>query len=841
MKKLFFSIIATIFITINIYSQIIITEINYNSPDQDDLYEYIEIFNSSDDTIDMTGYEFSKGIKHRFDSELMPPQTFLILAKDSALINDFGLNAIVWDEGGLKNKGETIILVDSIGVTVDSVSYDDEGDWVSAPDGDGPSLELCDFTKDNADGKFWKASVSSLNKTINDIETFGTPGFANSVLCNEKVTGTSLVINEIMYNDGVGKDSLEFIEIFNNSKDTINIQGYKIITKTINFTLPSYSLQPYKTIVFSSNPNLIHSYFNASSFSWGIGGLNNKADTIVLFDVANNIIDRVEYYEKGDWPDKADGQGYSLSLCDANTDNNEGVNWQASPVFAGFKYKGHEIHANPGGLNYCTYDMDTLTKIDSMGRIKNKYYNPYISGTVYGINFNSNGLQFVIKDDTNKGVWTYSHDKDFGYSLHEGDKVSLWGKMDQYKGLTQVRLDSVVLLQKDSILNQAIITNKLDETTEGELVKIKDVTLLDYTRWTNSGSGFNVKVTNSTDTFNIRIDADTDIFGKAHPVGTFDITGLGGQYDKTHPLFDGYQLLPRYIADINPYSAVGYPIKKINEVTQVDNDGKGISVGTNCELRGLVYGINLRPAGLQFTMIDELNDGIGVFSVTKKFGYTVNEGDYISIKGKIDQYKGLLQIKPDTIILISSGHQIFKAKQTTKLGEETESQLITIKNLKIKNPSEWKADGSSFNVIVTNSTNEYIMRIDNDVELSRIAAPDYTFNVTGIGNQFDDTMPFTEGYQILPRYTSDIEKTTSNNNPNISSIIIYPNPASDFLNIEAFNIEKINSIIIYSLDGKRVKSFNRTTKIDIKNLENGIYKMVIITRHNSIVKAFIKY
>ncbi len=839
MKKLLF-LAAMVFCFGKIHSQIVITEINYNSPDQEDIYEYIELYNNSDDTIDIKGYKFSEGIKHKFKKYLFPPNSYLLVAKDSAVITELGLDAFIWKSGGLKNSGEAIVLVDSTGVTIDSVKYDDGGAWVSTPDGDGPSLELCDFNKDNSDAKYWKASESSLNTTVNGKDMLGTPGKANSVSCGGgEEQNFSLVINEIMYNDGVGKDSLEFIEIINNSADSVDLNGLKLISRTIDFDFPQYTLRPYKTFVIAKYPELIKKYFNINADAWGQGGLNNKADTITIYDNANNIIDKVEYFEDGDWSNKADGLGYSLSLCDYRSDNNNGKNWQASPVYAGFTYKGNEFHANPGYLNYCSYDMDTLKKINSSGEIINKHYNPFITGTVYGVNFNPAGLQFVIKDDNNKGIWTYSHNRNFGYNLHEGDKVTLWGKLNQFKGLTQVRLDSIILIKTDSVLQPANIVTKLDESTEGDLVTIENVKLIDYTKWTNTGSGFNVKVANSTDTFSIRIDSDTEIFGKPHPVGVFSITGLGGQYDKTAPFFDGYQLLPRYIKDINPYSGEAYPIKKIGEVTQIDDEGKGLSVGNNCELRGLVYGVNLRPGGLQFTIIDELNDGIGVFSFSKKFGYTVKEGDYISIKGVIDQYKGLLQIKPDTVILINSDNTLFKPQNVTKLGEETESQLITIKNLTIKDLSQWKADGSGFSVTVTNGTDEFVMRIDNDVDLSNAVAPDYTFNLTGIGGQFDSSVPYTEGYQILPRYKADIEKTSGTSIAGFDNLKLYPNPTSDYLFVDNAGND-IKSIFIYSVTGKKIISTQGKNKINIKDLNKGIYKIVIETKDNRITKSFIK-
>lgn len=98
----------------------------------------------------------------------------------------------------------------------------------------------------------------------------------------------------------------------------------------------------------------------------------------------------------------------------------------------------------------------------------------------------------------------------------------------------------------------------------------------------------------------------------------------------------------------------------------------------NCQLDGVVYGVNLRAQGLQFTLIDDSNDGIAVFSSTKSFGYSVKEGDKISVRGRISQFQGLTQILLDT--LLTNGTGILKdATEVNFLNETTESQLVVLK------------------------------------------------------------------------------------------------------------------------------------------------------------------
>jgi hypothetical protein len=71
---------------------------------------------------------------------------------------------------------------------------------------------------------------------------------------------------------------------------------------------------------------------------------------------------------------------------------------------------------------------------------------------------------------------------------------------------------------------------------------------------------------------------------------------------------------------------------------------------------------------------------------------------------------------------------------------------------------------------------------------------------------------------------------------------VYPNPASDVLNIEA--LEEISFVEIFTLDGKILKSqevnANNAT-IDVVNFETGVYTYKVMTKKgNVIVNTFVK-
>ena len=333
----------------------------------------------------------------------------------------------------------------------------------------------------------------------------------------------------------------------------------------------------------------------------------------------------------------------------------------------------------------------------------------------------------------------------------------------------------------------------------------------------------------------MRIDNDVDVYSMVAPAGKFSVTGLLGQYDKNSPFFDGYQLFPRYQYDFDPYSTDEYPFKNIGEVTLNDDSGVLLSDGEKYELRGIVYGINIRPNGLQFTIIDDKNDGISVYKSSGNAGYTVTEGDFISVKGTMDQYNGLNEIIADEVILISQNNALVTPAIVTELNEDTESQLIKIENLTLKNPSEWTGSGESVNITVTNGNQDYLMRIDNDCDLATMAAPDYTFNLTGIGGQYDNSSPYLDGYQIFPRYATDIEPSSSVKNIN-DEISIYPNPAFDkvIVSVDYADIE------LYSLTGKKILNKQKTNSLDIGYLTSGTYLIKITTEKGVANKLIIK-
>ena len=101
-------------------------------------------------------------------------------------------------------------------------------------------------------------------------------------------------------------------------------------------------------------------------------------------------------------------------------------------------------------------------------------------------------------------------------------------------------------------------------------------------------------------------------------------------------------------------SDLTYPVYDVVQVRGTNNQGVLDSNDTACELRGIVHGWNDYPQGLRFTLIDPTH-GINVFSAINNYGYEVQEGDSVRVRGVVGQFAGLATLYADTVIYEGSG------------------------------------------------------------------------------------------------------------------------------------------------------------------------------------------
>jgi len=174
-----------------------INEIMYNSSPENESGDWIELYNPSEYSIDLSrwvarddddthAYEFPNGTE-------MSPNSYLVISADLAAFNEQYENVVsLSGELGFNLSGgsDQVRLYDDTGSLVDSLQYNDEVPWDSNADGTGFSLEFMGSDLDNSLPQSWKAAT----------QQGGTPGAINSILIvsnedNESVP-TEIYLNQ---------------------------------------------------------------------------------------------------------------------------------------------------------------------------------------------------------------------------------------------------------------------------------------------------------------------------------------------------------------------------------------------------------------------------------------------------------------------------------------------------------------------------------------------------------------------------------------------------------------------------------------------------------------------
>ncbi len=145
--------------------RIVISEIMYHPmDDEDELGEFVEIYNRSEETVDLSGFYFSEGIEYTFpEGFVLSAGEYLVLSRNVEWMRStYGIENVTGPYNmRLSNGGERIALVDRDGNPVDEVTYYDKGWWPYYADGGGSSLELRDPWADNTNPAAWTASDES--------------------------------------------------------------------------------------------------------------------------------------------------------------------------------------------------------------------------------------------------------------------------------------------------------------------------------------------------------------------------------------------------------------------------------------------------------------------------------------------------------------------------------------------------------------------------------------------------------------------------------------------------------------------------------------------------------
>ncbi len=333
-------------------------------------------------------------------------------------------------------------------------------------------------------------------------------------------------------------------------------------------------------------------------------------------------------------------------------------------------------------------------------------------------------------------------------SLTRGDTVEVTGVVETYNGLIEIK-DFEFTVKGTGPPPSPLKKTSLDinEENEGMLITIEGVEFLS----TGSFETGTITARDSLSTFTVYIDRSTDIPGKDIPQDKTDITGIVSQYDTSLPYTSGYQLMPRTYSDITEQTQHVDLIKEL----YMDSDGDGIPdvEGETKTVEGIVTGV-FSNSYIDFFVQDSSRWGINIYDGFKNMD--IREGDSVRVTGEVKTYKGKLELTSPSIEVISRDNPLPSPVEITVSvlnSTEYEGGLVKINNVSI----EGDIFSSNESFVIIDSTGTGFIWIDRDTDIGGGIVPQGFTSITGIKSQYDETEPYTSGFQLLPRKREDIE------------------------------------------------------------------------------------
>jgi len=192
------------------------------------------------------------------------------------------------------------------------------------------------------------------------------------------------------------------------------------------------------------------------------------------------------------------------------------------------------------------------------------------------------------------------------------------------------------------------------------------------------------------------------------------------------------------------------------------NDASGTpaapyQVGQRVQVAGVVtVGTNLFTTGYCDVYIQDATGGINLYAASP-WPTALQLGDSVRVDGVIRHFRGLTEISTPMTIEVLGKAQILPSPLLLScnqvansfaedFSEANESRLVRINQVRV-------VAGSAPTLTISDQTGQCLLYLDADTNLP---VPAGTFDVIGILKQYDATSPYTDGYEILPRFAGDL-------------------------------------------------------------------------------------
>jgi hypothetical protein len=123
-----------VLLVLPLQAQVVINEIFYHAPDDLPDLQWVELYNNSDQAVNLSGWRLRKGIKFDFaPGSTIAPHGFTVICKDKKLFQEFYPVTVAGEFGrSFKRSGERLELRKPDGKLIDSVEFGNRSPWPRA-------------------------------------------------------------------------------------------------------------------------------------------------------------------------------------------------------------------------------------------------------------------------------------------------------------------------------------------------------------------------------------------------------------------------------------------------------------------------------------------------------------------------------------------------------------------------------------------------------------------------------------------------------------------------------------------------------------------------------------
>jgi len=366
---------------------ILINEIAWAGTQASSYDEWIELYNPSSQSFDLTGCtliadDASPSIEL---VGIIPSGGYFLLERtDDDTISNITADLIY--TGTLSNSGETLRLYGPSGEVIDTANAGG-GDW---PAGDADlraSMERRAGTSDNPSA--WGTNtgyiINGLDAQENPVN--GTPGQPNSVWFSTPtptasststasttpsptssptstatpVSPQEVIINEIAWAGTIGHYNDEWIELFNPGYEPVDLSGWQLIAADGRPNIPlEGEIPPWDYFLLERTDDSTVADIPADQIY--TGSLSNNGETLYLFGPNDELVDTASQSD-GAWPAGNSTSRTTMERCGTATGGRATWNTNNGYTTNGIDVDGYPIRGTPKQRNSVEFPTPTPTLI----------------------------------------------------------------------------------------------------------------------------------------------------------------------------------------------------------------------------------------------------------------------------------------------------------------------------------------------------------------------------------------------------------------------------------------------------------------------------------------------